>query len=200
MAFRPLQSRFSFLFSFFLPGNVAVAAASCQISHQTSQYLTNILLKYSDGCTDRRSDIYRSIKISTGLWCHTKTHFRMNYEIHCIAGVCVDVFSKGKKRSVNPYKCLGREQRKYYNGRMGKEQWRVLEKDGTWEIEVLVRGDLGGGGEVCVGGKGSTLRNCQVLRKGWRGPEDELGKLFNCPLKQGPLTLLTTLPGPPSAR
>lgn len=47
---------------------------------------------------------------------------------------------------------------------------------------------------VCVWGGGSSLRNCQVVRRGWRGPEDELEEHFNCPLKQGGLTLLTMPP------
>lgn len=58
---------------------------------------------------------------------------------------------------------------------------------------MLVRGDLGGGGEVCVG-RGLDREELSGGAEGWRGPEDELGELFNRPLKRGSLTLLTTLP------
>lgn len=51
--------------------------------------------------------------------------------------------------------------------------------------------------ERCVFVEDSTLRNCQVVRKAGEGQQGELGELFNRPLKQGLLTLLTTLPPPP---
>lgn len=42
--------------------------------------------------------------------------------------------------------------------------------------------------------KGLDLEELSGGAEGWRGVEDELGELFNRPLKQGLLTLLTALP------
>ena len=69
---------------------------------------------------------------------------------------------------------------------------------------MLVRGDGGGGGaEVCVG-KGLDLEELSGGAEGWRGAENKLVELFNRPLKQGLLTLLTmppqASPGSPSTR
>ena len=47
---------------------------------------------------------------------------------------------------------------------------------------------------VCVRvGKELDLEELSGGAEGWRGPEDGLRELFNRPLKQGLLTLLTTL-------
>ena len=56
-------------------------------------------------------------------------------------------------------------------------------------------GGGGGGGKVCVCvGKGLDLEELSGGAEGWRGAENKLGELFNRPLKQGLLTLLTMLP------
>lgn len=58
-----------------------------------------------------------------------------------------------------------------------------------------VRGDLGGSEEVhaCVE-KQLDLEKLSGGVEGWRGAKDRQGELFNRPLKQSLLTLLTMLP------
>lgn len=58
-----------------------------------------------------------------------------------------------------------------------------------------VRGDLGGSEEVraCVE-KQLNLEELSAGAEGWRGAKDKQGELFNRPLKQSLLTLLTMLP------
>lgn len=52
---------------------------------------------------------------------------------------------------------------------------------------------------VCVC-KGLDLEELSAGAEGWRGVEDELGELFNRPLKQGLFTLFRQCcPGPPPA-
>lgn len=68
--------------------------------------------------------------------------------------------------------------------------WRgVLESRG-----VLVTGDPGSGGVACEGTRPRTLGTVRWGGKPWSGPEDKMGEQFNCLLKRGLLTLLTTRP------
>lgn len=86
------------------------------------------------------------------------------------------------------------EELKWQNGQTALKSFTLR---GRWEWEkewregVLVRGDLGGSGEVYAG-KGLDLEELSGGAEGRRGAEDKLGELFNRPLKQGLLTLLTT--------
>lgn len=74
---------------------------------------------------------------------------------------------------------------------------------GVWESGgVLVTGGKGGDGVVCEGTRAQTSGTVRWWGKPWSGPEDKLGWQFNCLLKRGLLTLLTTgpwaAPGSPS--
>lgn len=68
--------------------------------------------------------------------------------------------------------------------------WRGVWKSGG----VLVTVDKGGGGVVCEGTRARTSGTVRWWEKPWSGPEDKLGWQFNCLLKRGLLTLLTTRP------
>lgn len=169
----PITIIFFLVFSCFLPGNFDLAVASHQISHQISQYLNKILLKYSDGCKIVRmispSPDLQIIQVSTGLV------FVLTYSL--------------RKLENNPEKGWNVQAEN-----RDRIVMAVLEEDGTWESEgVLVRGDLGGGGEVCVG-KGLDLEELSGGAERLERTRGGLGELFNCLLKQGLLTLLTTLP------
>lgn len=65
---------------------------------------------------------------------------------------------------------------------------------GVLESRVLVTGDPGSGGVACEGTRARTSGTVRWGGKPWSGPEDKLGEQYNCLLKRGLLTLLTTRP------
>lgn len=68
--------------------------------------------------------------------------------------------------------------------------WRDAWKSGG----VVATVDLGGGGVAREGTRAWTSGTVRWWGKPWSGLEDKLREQFNCLLKQGLLTLLTTRP------
>lgn len=151
------QSAFTITF-FFFHFDLAVRQHTSQQTSSANQLVFDqeLALTYRAGCTDR--DTRQPTSLSSDLaicmgWVPSHIHWEKVKWIEILKD-----FTTG-------------DELKWQNGQRAMKSFTVRGRRQSEGQGVLVRWDLGSGGEVCVG-KGLDLEELSAGAEGWRGAED----------------------------